>query len=110
MVLHYQNRPFKYEPSPDDLFVGRLVLDDDERAWLERVDEENDCWYLDDDGERLPPGELFEASPWSWQSPSGVVKLMQRFFDYKTGDTRFDTPDAYFGELYDWVRKPKGEQ
>jgi hypothetical protein len=109
VVLHYQDRPFKYEPSPDDLFVGRFVLDDDERAWLERMDEENDCWYLDDDGERLPPDELFAASPWSWRSPSGVVKLMQRFWDHKTGETRFNTPDTYFGELYDWVRKPKGE-
>jgi hypothetical protein len=107
VVLHYRNQPLTYEPSLDDPFVGRLRLNDEEKAWLSRMDEENDCWYLDDEGERLPADKLFEASPWSWQSPSGTVKLLQRFFDWNSGETRFDIPDTYLGELFDWVRGPK---
>ena len=105
MVLYYRDRPFNYEPSPDNLFVGRLLLIDDEKAWLARMNEEDDGWYLDEEGERLPGEQLFETSPWSWRSPSGTVKLVQRFFDSGNGHTRFNAPDTYLGELYDWVRK-----
>ena len=107
MLLHYKERPFRYQPSPDYLFVGRLCLNADERRWLSEMDEHDDCWYLDNDGERLPPDQLFGASPWSWQSPSGTVKLVQRFFNASSGEVRFSTPATYFGELFDCLRQPK---
>ena len=107
MVLYYRDHPFEYEPSGDNLFHGRLVLDDPKRELLRKLDDQDDGWYLDDDGERLPPDELFSRSPWNWRRPSGTVKLLQRFLDYSDGRTWFSTPDTYGGELFDWLRQPK---
>jgi hypothetical protein len=107
--LHYRDRPFKYAPSPDNFFEGRLLFCDEEWDWLAKRDEEDDGWYLDGEGERLPPDRLLEASPWSWRSPSGTVKLLCRWLD-RDGRARFNTADTYPGELYDWVRrKPEAD-
>ena len=95
-MLYYRDHPFEYEPSAGKLFHGRLVLDD-----------EDENWYLNDDGERWPAEELFSRSLWSWRSPSGTLKLLHRLLDYRDGRTWFSTPDTYGGELFRWMRKPK---
>lgn len=110
MEIHYRDRAFRYEPSPTHRFTGRLLLDDEERAWLDRMDDRDDGWYLDAAGRRLPPEALFAASPWSRRGPGGTVKLVQRFLHWETGETRFDTPEDYFGELADWVYAPRPEE
>jgi len=107
LVLYYLDHPFEYEPSEEDRFRGRLLLDYAKRELLQKLYEENDGWYLDDDGERWPPEELFSRSPWSWRSPSGTLKLLQRFLDYADGSAWFSTPDTYVGELFRWTREPK---
>jgi hypothetical protein len=76
LMLYYYDHPFEYEPSVNNPFDGRLILDDAKRELLQRLDDENDGWYLDDDGERWPAEELFSRSPWRWESPAGTVKLL----------------------------------
>lgn len=99
-MLYYRDHPFEYEPRADNLFDGRLILDAAKRELLQKLEDEDDGWYLDDEGERWLAEELFARTPWSWRSPSGTVKLVQRFLDYGDGRTWFSTPDTYGGELF----------
>lgn len=110
MMLYYYDHPIEYEPSVDDPFDGRLILDDVKRELLQRLEDENDGWYLDDDGERWPAEELFSRSPWRWESPAGTVKLLQRFLNYADGRTWFSTPTTYGGELFRWLRDPQEDK
>jgi hypothetical protein len=68
------------------------------------IDSEDDDWYLDADGQRLPADELFLRSPWSTNGPQGKVSLLCRFIDLGDGTVLFNTPDRYLGEMYDWIR------
>jgi hypothetical protein len=103
--VHYQEHAFGFKPSPGEAFAGRLVLDDRRRELLAALTAaEDECWYLDDDGERLPEDELFARSPWSCPGPGGPVKLLCRFLDLRDGSVRFSTPALYGGELFRWLR------
>jgi hypothetical protein len=103
--VHYHEHVFEFEPSPGEAFVGRLVLDDRRRDLLAALRAaEDECWYLDDEGERLPPDRLFALSPWSCPGPAGPVKLLCRFLDLRDGSARFNTPELYGGEWFRWMR------
>lgn len=105
MEVHYREHAFAFEPSSGEAFAGRLVLDDARRELLVALTAaEDECWYLDDGGERLPAEELFARSPWSCPGPDGAVKLLCRFLDLRDGSVRFNTPDLYGGDLFRWLR------
>ncbi|MBN9517117.1 hypothetical protein J0H58_01140 [bacterium] len=105
MEVHYQGHGFAFEPSPGEAFAGRLVLDDRRREVLAALSAaEDEGWYLDASGERLPADELFARSPWSCPGPDGPVKLLCRFLDLHDGSVRFNTPALYGGELFRWLR------
>lgn len=106
-MLYYRDHPFEFEPSEDGPFHGRLILDDATRELLQTLADEDDGWYLDQDGERWPAEVLFSRSPWSWRSPSGTLKLVQRSLDYADGRTWFSTPDTYGGEMFNLMRELK---
>lgn len=55
----------------------------------ELLDEEDECWYLDDHGYRLNDQALFEASP--WMIVGSEQKIVQRLMNFETGETRFAT-------------------
>src|SRR5437870_2399918 len=75
--VHTRQHVFRFEPSTGNPLRGRLLLDDAERELLTRqIEDEDDSWYLDDEGERLPSARLFEGSPWSCPGPAGSVKLL----------------------------------
>jgi hypothetical protein len=104
--VHYRQHVFNFERFPGESLDGRLLLDDAQRQLLvQLVRSEDDCWYLDDDGERLPAAQLFERSPWSCPGPTGPIKLLCRILDLRDGRALFSTPEVYLeGGLYDWVR------
>jgi len=96
---------FEFEPSPGEAFAGRLALDDSRRELLAALTAaEDECWYLDADGERLPAEQLFARSPWSCPGPGGPVKLLCRSLDLRDGSVRFNTPELYGGEWFRWLR------
>lgn len=101
MEVHYGKHVVGFEPSPGELFAGRLVLDEVQRELLAGlIAAEDECWYLDDDGERLPAERLFALSPWSCPGPDCPVKLLCRFLDLRNGSVQFTTPELYGGELF----------
>jgi hypothetical protein len=103
--VHFQQHAFEFEPSPGEGFAGRLLLDEAQRELLASLSAaEDECWYLDDDGERLQADELFSRSPWSCPGAGGPVKLLCRFLDLRDGWVRFNTPDIYPGDLFRWMR------
>ena len=60
MQAHYRGLAFEFLPSPGDEVAGRLFLDDGRRELLAAlIAAEDKGWYLDDNGERLPPEALF---------------------------------------------------
>ena len=108
MEVHYHEHVFEFEPSLGERFAGRLILDDSRRELLAALTAaEDECWCLDDDGERLPADRLFDLTPWSCPGQAGPVKLLCRFLDLRDGSARFNTPDMYGGELFRWMR-PSG--
>ena len=105
MEIQYEDHVFGFEPRTCEPFAGQLVLDGDRRELLARlVASEDECWYLDNDGERLPSERLFALSPWSCPGPDGPVKLLCRYLDLENGSVRFNPPESYPGELLRWVR------
>ena len=67
--------------------------------------EEEEGWYLDEQGERLEPERLFAASPWSMDSPEGEIKLLRRYHNLGTGEIRFNAAAGYGGETFRWLRE-----
>jgi hypothetical protein len=51
-------------------------------------EEEDDSWYLDDNGDRLQDKELFEKSPWTIIENGKTRKVVQRFMN-GNGETWF---------------------
>jgi hypothetical protein len=104
--VHYRQHAFNFEQFSGDALDGRLLLDDAQRELLAHlVEAEDECWSLDDAGERLPSVRLFERSPWSCPGPTGPIKLLCRLLDLRNGRALFSTPATYLeGGLYDWVR------
>jgi hypothetical protein len=106
MEVYYRDHAFIFEPDAESILKGHLRLDEKSRSALRHlIDSESDDWYLDADGERLPAEELFLRSPWSTNGPEGTVKLLLRFLNVGDGEILFNTPDRYFGEMYDWTRR-----
>ena len=100
--VHYRGRVIPFEPSPGDVFQGRLLLNDDLREFI-RTEPEESC--LDDHGRRLPGAVLFARSPWSCPGPDGPIQLLCRFLNLHDGQVLFSTPDSYLeGGLFDWMR------
>ena len=106
IALNYFSVPFNLECESSDELEGRLLLADLERVRLRELNElENESeWYLDKNGERLDPLELFEKSPWEILSFGRRVKVLCRFLDPETGKARFQLPDCYGGEIFEWMR------
>ena len=104
--IHYMQNVFRFERFPGDLFEGRLLLDGVQREMLlGLVRAEDESWYLDEHGERLPGEQLFALSPWSCPGPHGPTKLLCRILDLRDGRVLFSTPDSYLeGGLFDWMR------
>ncbi|WP_444902876.1 hypothetical protein ACJJH9_06920 [Microbulbifer sp. DLAB2-AF] len=108
MNIKYHDVEFSLEIEEIDEYIiqGRLILDPDKEKIFRKLHEaESESWYLSKNGERLESEELFEASPWKFNSPNGEVKLLCRFHDMYTGEIRFNTQDGYGGELFKWVRE-----
>lgn len=104
MILIHSKREFEFRPTSSPL-KGVLVLDAEQRAELRKlVESEPEDWYLDRTGERLPPEQLFEASPWTMETAAGAIKILSRFLDLETGDATFNVPDTYAGEWSRWLR------
>ena len=94
--VHYQQHVFSFERDAGELLAGRLLLDATQRALLAQlVEAEDEDWYLDDDGWRLPAEQLFARSPWSCPGETGTVKLLCRIFDCNDGRVLFSTPESY---------------
>jgi hypothetical protein len=104
--VHYRQHVFAFAQDPGDVLTGKLLLDSAQRELLTRlVEGEEEGWYLDEDGQRLPAGPLFERSPWSCPGPTGPVKLLRRFLDLRDGRAMFSTPDSYGEGMYDWLQR-----
>jgi hypothetical protein len=110
--IHYRQYVFQFEQFPSDSLEGRLLLDDAQLQLLvQLVRAEDDCWYLDDDAERLPAAQLFERSPWSCPGPRDPIKLLCRILDLRDGRALFSTRETYLeGGLYDWMRSKKRQE
>jgi hypothetical protein len=110
-LKHYgEEIPFEMKEY-SDCHITCLILDDEaeddetEEEFEELGEDEQDdedCWYLDENGERLEPEALFAASPWSLETPEGEIKLLRRFTG-ADGETHFDTFDGYGGETFKWL-------
>jgi hypothetical protein len=110
MEVFYREHVFTFEPSTESPLKGRLRLDDQSRALLARlIESEEDDWYLDRDGERLPAEKLFLHTPWSLASPKGRVGLLCRFIDYRDGSVLFDALDTYLGEMHAFLSGRTGD-
>jgi hypothetical protein len=104
MDVYYQNHPFRFEQSFGDPMTGHLLLDPAQRDLLAGLlGAENETWYLDKDGERLPADQLFARSPWSAPTKTGRLKLLCRFINIYDGSVMFNTPEDYPGDTSSWV-------
>ena len=115
MRVFCEEQGFDFECSSSTDLAGILHASQGQRDWLnerERREDESEQqpWYLDADGERLPPEVLFERSPWSIETASGKVKVLLRLFDHGTREARFDLPDAYLGEWFAWMREKSDDE
>lgn len=70
-------------------FVWNEAIQDRMLKIQELLHEEDESWYLDDDGHRLNDQALFEASPWMIVNPP--LKVVRRFMNFETGEARFAT-------------------
>ena len=77
----------------ESYYLGFLKWDEENRERFYKVqkvnEEENDCWYLDENGNRLADNELFAKSPWTIIENGTVKKAVNRYQDGKTGEVRF---------------------
>ena len=96
ITLEYRGERFQFEvlEQTEDSIRGRFRWTDSQKALLLALmeKEENDeeqPWYLDDDGYRLDDDDLFKASPWKITSTSEPRKVVQRFMDSDTGEAWF---------------------
>lgn len=104
MILTHSNQKFEFSLA-NSRFQGVLVLNPERRTELRKlVESEPEDWYLDRTGERLPPDQLFDASPWSMETAQGSIKILNRFLDLETGEAAFNVPDTYTGEWFRWLR------
>ena len=108
MKIKYHNYELPFEPKENyDLGIkGILKLNTQQKEKYAQLEEaEDECWYLDDDGERLETKALLSASPWSILGPNGKMKLLCRFHDHISGEIWLNTEEGYSGELFKWLRK-----
>ena len=92
---YYKKGQFEFlvEEYSDIYIEGKFIDFEEKITEIEAIDElieaEDECWYLDDDGYRLEDKALFEKSPWSIIENNNAKKIVQRFMDYKNGETTF---------------------
>lgn len=105
MIVRYDHTDFEFEPRESGKLAGRLKLNGRQQKLLTAlVESEKEDWYLNSNGERLVPDELFSLSPWSIETRKGRVKLLNRLLNIHTGEALFSTPDTYGGELFSYLR------
>lgn len=82
ITVKFYGEAFPFTPShvEEGGIEGFLRLDDECRETLEELLDrpEEEYWYLDEQGERLEPEALFEASPWSMETAEETIKLLRR--------------------------------
>lgn len=93
--IRYGEHAFAFEPTTRDALEGRLRLEERRDLLSRLLEQEDETWYLDDDGQRLPVQELFKLSPWTGHALEGRIKLLCRFIDLRNGRVKFDLPDSY---------------
>lgn len=103
LKLAYREEEFRFIATEytDDILKGHFLWTETEKARLQallRQEDEDEEWYLDDDGERLEDDALFEKSPWSVIDGNRRGKAVQRFLDLRSGESWFC--------LTGWVRIP----
>lgn len=105
LILFYGTHRFEFMPTLGTL-RGSLVLSPAQKADLCALeDAAPEHWYLDSNGERLPPDRLFELSPWHIETPGGKIKILNRLLNPETGEAWFNVADTYGGESFLWLRK-----
>lgn len=108
MNIKYHGEELPFEPKEsDELGIkGLLKLTTEQRDKFVRLEEnEDELWYLDDQGERLESEQLFLASPWSIEGPNGETKLICRYQDRNSGEVWLNTEEGYSSELFQWLRQ-----
>jgi len=109
VTIKYLEHGFPFQATEGSSLKGRFLLDSAQEAQLSTLQEqEPEDWHLDSAGERLPPDRLFQLSPWSLQTSTGDVKLLCRWLNIKTGEAMFQVSSEYGGELFAWLRDPRG--
>ncbi len=105
MLLKYREHEFKFVPLSDDLLIGRFILTPVEqkllRALLEAEAEDNSEAQA---GEKPSPEQLFARSPWSFNGPTGPVKIINRYINLETGEAIFSQAPANAGEMFAWPK------
>jgi hypothetical protein len=107
LCLLYRGRAF--EAHSDGRFQVSLLLTREQKVELGNlIESEEEDWYLDENGERLPAEVLFQKSPWSVATGGGQYqKILCRFLNLETGEAMFSVPSMYGGEFHDWLRSQR---
>lgn len=105
LALEYDGRDafeFRTSDCSDSVLRGFFVWDDSVKKRMLALDhDEDDVWYLDSEGNRLPDEGLFAKSPWSLVNCGARRKVVRRFMDYNTGEAWFALEPWI--QLYDWI-------
>ena len=79
MIIRFHEHSFEFELKSGASFAGHFRLSEDEKTLLAKLETaEPEDWYLDSNGERLPPNELFSLTPWSAETSSGQVTRVRQ--------------------------------
>lgn len=101
MIVRYGDAHFDFEQTESGTLTGFLKLNKEQKKLLAAlVASEEEDWYLDTNGERLPSDELFSLSPWSLETTNGQVKLLNRLLNIDTGEALFSTQETYGGNFF----------
>ena len=107
LIVEFYGNQFKFTftEKTESYYVGYLEWDKENRkrfCEVEKLNEDEDnCWYLDTDGNRLTDNELFTKTPWTIIENGIQKKVVSRFQNRKTGEIRFATePWFRIGDEY----------
>jgi hypothetical protein len=96
------NFQFRVTEHTEDYLRGFFVLTDAERSRFHEMmnQEEDQDWFLDDNGYRLADRELFEKTPWTVIDRDIRMKAVLRFLDRNNGAWFCLTPWFRIGDEY----------
>ena len=82
---------FRITRRTEDVLKGNFLWTDDEKARLYEMtnQEDDENWYLDDDGFRLAEDVLFEKTAWSLIEGEARMKAVQRLMNWHSGEAWF---------------------